>query len=85
MPSNPQSLLSSIERYPFPMRYLFEGLLSQGVVAPEDLTILIGQLRAVPEESEDKREKLLVSLFSMGPISGRIQAVIEGTACPPPA
>jgi hypothetical protein len=80
LPPNPQSLLSSIVRYPFPMRYLLEGLLSQSVVAPEDLTILIGQLAAVPNESPAKREKLLASLFSMGPISGRIQMVVEGAA-----
>lgn len=86
MPPNPQSLLSSIVRFPFPTRYLLEGLLSQGVVAPEDLTVLIGQLRLATDESPAKREKLLASLFSMGPISGRIQMVVEGAseACSSP-
>lgn len=79
LPPNPQSLLSSIVRYPFPLRYLFEGLLSYGVVAPEDLTILIGQLSSVHDESLEKRERVLASLFSMGKISGRVQQVIDGT------
>lgn len=79
LPPNPQSLLSSIVRYPFPLRYLLEGLLSYGVVAPEDLTILIGQLSSVHDESLEKRERVLASLFSMGKISGRVQQAIDGT------
>lgn len=82
LPPNPQALLSSIVRYPFPLRYLFEGLISYGIIAPEDLTFLTTELSRAPGESQQQREKLLASLFSMGKISGRIPPVIEGASAP---
>jgi len=78
LPSNPTSSLSSIVPHPFPTRYLLEGLISFGVVTPEDLTTLCACLRTRESESLEMRNKLLVAMFAMGRVSGRIKQVLDG-------
>lgn len=91
LPTNPRSLLSSIVPYRFETRYLLEALVSYGVVATEDLTHLCALLRtAKPEahaeseqESEEKKEAILVGLFGMGKVSGKLGEAFERESSPP--